>query len=428
MPCPAASFSGAQNAATCTPWQRCEGWSLTEAIAGTSSSDRVCQVSDRIRGTGTPEDDQGTGIAVDDQGNVVIVGISNGSLAGAALGSYDAFVRKLDANGDVVWTRQFGTERADHAVAVALDGDGGIFVVGRTAGALAGPSNGEVDAFVRKYDRSGGVAWTRQFGTADWDHAYAVAVDAKGNATVAGATSDGSLGRRPLLRTYAPNGDLVRSHDLDLESTIVYGVAVDAGGSIYLAGSSSGELEGPRAGGVDAILMKLDQEGYVAWTRQYGTTDSDEALAVALDRGGNPWMVGYKNARSEVGGPRSGEGFVRKYDARGTLVFSHTIADSGWQGATGIATDGRGRGFVIGTRIASDPIRSTVSHAFVEELEAQGASQGPLRIGDDPNQASAAGVAVDSSGGVYVLVNACFSPLAGHPVVGGCDAFVAKVR
>jgi hypothetical protein len=381
-----------------------------------------------IRGTGTEQNDIGNGIAVDKQGNVVIVGTTQGALAGAALGAEDAFVRRLDARGEVLWTRQFGTEREDQALAVALDGDGGIFVVGHTGGSLVGTSNGEVDAFVRKYDRDGGVAWTRQFGGADWDRALAVAVDVDGHATVAGVTNDASLESRPLLRTYAPNGELVRSHDLDLPGTVAYAVAVDASGSIYLAGSSSSELEGPGAGGIDAILMKLDTEGHVAWTRQYGTTDTDEALAVTIDGGGNLWMAGYKGARSAGNVPPAGAGFLRSYDSRGTLVFSHSIDGSWWTGATGVAVDGRGHGFVLGNRTISDPIRSYASDAYLEELDAEGTLLGPLQLGDAPNQAHAGGVAANASGRVYVLINACFSPFGGHPVVGACDAFVAQVR
>lgn len=426
--CPAASFSVRENAPNCDPWITCDGWDQSEKTAGTSTSDRVCKISDGIRATGTKEDDQGTGIAVDNEGNVVIVGCTNGALAGAALGDYDAFVRKFNPRGEVVWTRQFGTEREDMAMEVAVDGDGGVFVVGYTGGALEGTSTGEADAFVRKYSRDGVVAWTRQFGTADRDRAYAVAVDAKGNVSVAGGTNIASLDQWLFLRTYAPNGDLVRVYDLDLpSSTIAYAAAVDASGSIYLAGSSTGEIEGPRAGGFDAILMKIDAQGHVAWTRQYGTPYTDEAVAVALDRDGNPWVAGYQGAHHVGGSVRAGDGFVRKYDPRGTLSFSYSIQESPWGEVRGVAVDSRQHGFVIGTRTASDPTLSGVTQAYIEELDAEGDLLGPWSLGD-PNQDSANGVATSASGRVYVLVNSCYIPFAGHQVVGRCDAFVVQVR
>lgn len=61
-----------------------------------------------------------------------------------------------------LWTRQFGSSSDDYAYGVALDGSGNIVVVGYTWGTL--PGNGQTwanpgwtrDAFVRKYDPSGG--------------------------------------------------------------------------------------------------------------------------------------------------------------------------------------------------------------------------------------------------------------------------------
>lgn len=381
-----------------------------------------------VRGTGTPQSDLGKGIAVDDQGNVVIVGTTHGALAAAALGAGDAFVRKLDARGEVLWTRQFGTESDDQAMAVALDGDGGLFVVGCTGGSPEGAAKGDADVFVHKYGPDGGLAWTRRFGTGDWDCANAVAVDAHGNATVAGATIDASLEPQTFLRTYAPNGDQVRSYDLDLPGTVTCAVAVDPSGNIYLAGSSSSELEGPAAGGLDAVLIKLDTEAHVAWTRQYGTAEADGAWAVTIDSGGNLWMAGEKNVRSAGILPRMGEGFLRSYDPRGTLVFSYSIDDSRWAGAIGVAVDGRGHGFVAGTRTILDPVRSSISRPYLEELDAEGTLLGPLPLDDATDQAYASAVAANAAGSVYVLVNGCSSSFAGQPVVGDCDAFVARVR
>ncbi|HWB75260.1 MAG TPA: hypothetical protein VG755_09895, partial [Nannocystaceae bacterium] len=69
------------------------------------------------------------GIASDVDGNFIIVGTGQPD---DVSGLYNAIVRKLDANGDELWTQSFNTSRAqnDEAHGVATDSTGRIFVVG----------------------------------------------------------------------------------------------------------------------------------------------------------------------------------------------------------------------------------------------------------------------------------------------------------
>ena len=51
-----------------------------------------------------------------------------------------------------------------------MDSDGNVYVAGVTYGTLPGQTNsGNYDAFVRKYDADGNELWTRQFGSASFD-------------------------------------------------------------------------------------------------------------------------------------------------------------------------------------------------------------------------------------------------------------------
>src|SRR5207248_675455 len=80
------------------------------------------------------------------------------------LGSEDAYVRKLDFSGNVLWTRQFGSPAFDLAFGLATD-PSGVYVTGFTAGALPGQTSaGFFDVFLRKYDAGCGVLCTQQFG------------------------------------------------------------------------------------------------------------------------------------------------------------------------------------------------------------------------------------------------------------------------
>ena len=54
-----------------------------------------------------------------------------------------------------------------------------------------------------------------------------------------------------------------------------YGIAVDGSGNVYVAGSTSGALEGSNAGSYDAWLAKYDAKGVQQWVEQLGSWASD---------------------------------------------------------------------------------------------------------------------------------------------------------
>ncbi|MBI3811521.1 MAG: SBBP repeat-containing protein [Nitrospirae bacterium] len=108
------------------------------------------------------------------------------ALAVAEDGSGNIYVT---ADGNKLWTRQFGTAGDDEASAVAVDGSGNAYVTGYTYGDLDGNTNaGLADPFLVKYDADGNKLWTRQFGTAGTDTATGVAIDGSGNIYVTGYT------------------------------------------------------------------------------------------------------------------------------------------------------------------------------------------------------------------------------------------------
>lgn len=148
---------------------------------------------------GTPATFLGVGVA--DGGHVVAAGYTTGTLPGEdpIAGNAAAFVVGLDGAGAEVWRRIFDTDGRDDGYAVAIDGSGHALVAGATSGDLFGDAAGCDDAFVVKLDAEGDVVWARAFGTAGADYALAIAADAGWNVWVAGiASNDG------FVRSYTP--------------------------------------------------------------------------------------------------------------------------------------------------------------------------------------------------------------------------------
>ena len=87
---------------------------------------------------------------------------------------------------EILWTHQFGTSADDAAYGITIDSSG-LYVAGVTEGALPGQtSEGEWDAFVRKYVADGNEVWTHQFGTSAVDHAYWITTDSSVMSDTAG--------------------------------------------------------------------------------------------------------------------------------------------------------------------------------------------------------------------------------------------------
>ncbi len=268
---------------------------------------------------GTLSNDFVHGIVVDSSKDVLVAGTTQGPLAGSSAGFYDAFVRKYDNLGNVLWTRQFGTNTYDSVEAVTVDKDDNVLVAGQTSGSIAGSNAGAMDAFLRKYDSLGNILWTKQFGTSDPDRAYTVVVDSSNNILVAGATA-GILaeskvgGYDAFVRKYDSLGNVLwtKQFGTSLNDT-VEGVVVDNSNNVLVVGQVLGSLIGNSLGSYDAFVRKYDGLGNILWTKQFGTKDSDTAKAVAVNNGNEVIVAG--DTAGNLSGSNLGifDVFVRKY-------------------------------------------------------------------------------------------------------------------
>ena len=270
----------------------------------------------------------GRGVAVDSTG-VYLAGNTSVSIPGQTnAGASDAFIRKYDVNGNTLWTRQFGMSSEDTTFAISAH-SGGVYVVGRTFGTFPGQTNlGGEDAFVRKYDTSGSEVWTRQFGTTGNDNAQGASTDSTGvyvtgaaNGILPGQTTAG--GTDAYVRKYDANGTEVWTRQFGSSGVdFAFAVHVHSTG-VYVAGETRGTLPGQTsAGGADGFVRKYDASGNAVWTRQFGTSGSDDARGTFADSTG-VYVAGKTNgtlpAQTSAG---NFDPYVRKYDHNGFELWT----------------------------------------------------------------------------------------------------------
>ncbi|MBK8211560.1 MAG: hypothetical protein IPK78_18040 [Rhodospirillales bacterium] len=311
------------------------------------------------RQPGTEANDGARGVATDAAGDVYLAGDTYGSFGSANKGGSDAWVRKYDASGRLLWQRQPGSEANDSVQGVATDAAGDVYLAGETDGSLAGANKGFSDAWVRKYDPSGRLLWQRQPGTEGYDWAKGVATNASGDVYVAGHT-DGSLGGAnkgsldAWVRKYDASGRLLWQRQPGTEGNdYALGVATDAAGDVYLAGETGGSLGGVNKGGSDAWVRKYDAAGRLLWQRQPGTDDSDGASDVATDAAGDVYVAGY--TLGSLGGANQGgaDAWIAKYDSSGRLLWQRQPGTESNEQADGVATGAAGDVYLAGDTYGS---------------------------------------------------------------------------
>lgn len=221
-------------------------------------------------------------MSTDAQGNVWAVGYTEGDLAGPNLGGFDAFVRRVPADGGQATNFQFGTDQPDFAQGVAVTSTGVVWVVGSTSGDLADPSAGFSDAFIRRYPTDSSAPESEQFGSSAGDAAYDVVVDVHDNvgwrvwqaATFSPASPMPS--RKPLCASIlqAEIRRLLISPERPSPMIALRGLEV------WLAGKSSTSpfIWGDLASGTPSI-------------RGFGEV-TDSVNGLTFDRWGNLWVVG----------------------------------------------------------------------------------------------------------------------------------------
>ncbi len=264
----------------------------------------------------------GHSIAVDSTGSAYIAGSTwatdfptINALQPTSGGGGDAFVMKLDPHGSAfVYSTYLGGSSFETAEAIAVDGMGNAYVVGRTASADFPTANAMQtvfrgwDAFVTKISPSGNAfVYSTFLGGSAYDNAAGVAVDPAGNAYVAGYTASADFPimnsvpsepfrySKPFLAKMNEHGALLYSTFVANEGAQATAVALDAAGSAYVTGSTNSSgfpttllAFQRRTSHTDAFILKVAEQTAIAvlpvkadFLRQaVGTTSSPKNITV----------------------------------------------------------------------------------------------------------------------------------------------------
>jgi hypothetical protein len=355
-----------------------------------------------VRQFGTQRYDLANAAAPDGRGGSYTAGFTNFSLEGQPYyHRYDAFLTRYDADGDELWTRQFGTNGTDQALGISVSGTD-VFVAGSTDGRFPRQkANGGTDAFVARFTGRGRLAWLKQFGTHRDDEG--AAISASGDAIVLAGTTRGPLDRQRLdgpsdafvmrltpgglqswtrvlggdgedrglsvaLRTgrvflagtteglhhtvadqdgfvagFDRRGRPAWSYPLGRADTDAITSIVPRAEGVYFAGWTSGTfLDEAPAGGLDAVIGKLGEDGRLSWFKQFGSATDDQAMALSI-AGKGLYVAGSTTGELSDGTPLGeSDGFLRKYLPNGIEVWTRQFGTADYDAVYGMASDLKG--------------------------------------------------------------------------------------
>jgi hypothetical protein len=329
------------------------------------------------------------GLAITSDGSLFLTGMFSGSiqfgdimLSTGSSSDFNAFVYAIDPAGDAVWGKSFGDVFNQLAFRVATDAAKNPVVIGDFVGEIKFGADDSTklasaaarDIFVAKLDaQDGHHLWSRSFPGQGDDIGRGVAVDAEGNTLFCGSFSvDIDLDGEPGGGAASAGANDLAFGKLDKNGDHVWslttgspgndectGIAVDAGGNVFVAGYANGELTiqdtvVPNQGAADIFIAKFSPSGSLVWAKPFGSAVThDAAWAVTTDKDGNVVFAGQTGGTVDFGGgPLTAVGsidaFVAKLDTDGNHIFSRAFGGGLDDTALDVAVDAAGNVLVTG--------------------------------------------------------------------------------
>jgi uncharacterized protein (TIGR03437 family) len=399
-----------------------------------------------------------------------------------ALARYD-HTEPLTIDPVIEYSTYLGGNGDDFATGIAVDASDSAYIVG----SLESPRYPNLDPFqqtsgtskdivVAKFTPSGNaLAFYTYIGGSAQNTGQAIAVDASNNVYITGYTSSvdfptknaaqptfGGGYANAIIVKLSSSGRLVYSTYLGGNNQEEgYGIALASDGAAFVTGFTysanfpvKDALQPVKAGGADAFLAKLSPAGDKFQFATYlGGSSGDTGYTIALDRNGNPIVVGKTLSTDfpvqsplQASSGASINGFIAKLSSAGDkLLYSTYFGAAAVSELDFIAIDSSGALYVCGYAFSDGlPTKSAIqptygggqTDALLAKLTPAGDSiVYATYLGGSGNDGPS-GLVADRDGNVY-LVGATSSsnfPLKNslQPFVGSAtglkyDAFVAKI-
>lgn len=300
------------------------------------------------------------GVALSANGDVWVAGSYAGSLAlGGRLinsrGQSDAFVARIDANGQVLALISLGGAASDVATDIVVSDDGRVFVTGGFTGVLsegtpALPAFGRMDTFIAELDTSGAIVSAMSIGGTGDD--YGNEVDARDGLVAIAVNSTSGISVPPRGALPYSGGDEgyvvvlddrlrpLSSHQVGGAGAASVRAVAIGGGMVAFAGECVGDLQMLGASlrcddATDGYVAGLYVASGEAWVRFADGNGLQSIRGVGIDATGNVTALGRFDvaARLDTAVHLTSSGskdlMVWRLDSRGRTLGAMPVGSAG---------------------------------------------------------------------------------------------------
>jgi len=261
-------------------------------------------------------EDSARSVRVLSDGGFIIVGQTKSFGAGNS----DAYVIRIDMNGDTLWTKTYGGNLSDNGKSIIEVSNGGYLIIGDTNSFV---TNFLSDIYLIKIDEDGNTLWEKTYGGDDWDVGWSIQETSDNKLIMVGSTqSFGSGDEDVYFAKLTQDGDTICTKTFGgASSDWGYSVQeVSDGGYIIVGGTSSfGE------GSLDVYIIRTDANGDLVWSESFGGVGEDEAYCVRETDDGKYMVAG----RTESYGKGYNDFYILEIDNNGNGIWESTYGGTG---------------------------------------------------------------------------------------------------
>lgn len=244
----------------------------------------------------------------------------------------DVFICKYSSTGELIWAKSIGTGSTDKVNDIAIDQNNNVYITGyfyQTLDFDPGPESFNIqavdqDAYVLKLDSEGNFGWAKSFGGEGWNQGKGVGVSENGNVYVVGTCQDyidlipDDDAELIYDATYLNAGDDFFIVKLDSVGGFLWGHGIGSAGDdvardlvilenedVIVTGDFRNTIDfdpgseefllTANAAKKDMFLLKLASDGSYIWANKYGDGGNVFSESVVVDNEGQILVTGIFN-------------------------------------------------------------------------------------------------------------------------------------